>query len=88
MLLLVLEGLVGRHRMFIFNFFIITDCGIDFDYCDTEWFAVEANRDHSVVFDITLKIAFLALLLTMRTTTLLLRDSHLKYHLTCMTQSS
>ena len=62
--------------------------GTDFDYCDTEWFAVEANRDHSVVFDITLKIAFLALLLTMRTTTLLLRDSHLKYHLTCMTQSS
>ena len=52
---LVLEGLVGRHRMFIFNFFIITDCGIDFDYCDTEWFAVEANRDHSVVFEIAPK---------------------------------
>ena len=22
------------------------------DYCDTEWFALETNRDHSVIFDI------------------------------------
>ena len=25
------------------------------DYCDTEWFALETNRDHSVVFEITSK---------------------------------
>ena len=25
------------------------------DYCDTEWFALEMNRDHSVVFEITSK---------------------------------
>ena len=24
--------------------------GIDLDYCDTEWFALESNRDHSVIF--------------------------------------
>ena len=24
--------------------------GIDLDYCDIEWFALETNRDHSVVF--------------------------------------
>ena len=74
--------------MFIFSFSIISGCGIDLDYCDIEWFAVETNRDHSGIFEITLKIAFWALLLTMGTTILLLRDSHLKYHLTCMTKSS
>ena len=25
--------------------------GIDLDYSDTEWFALETNRDHSVVFE-------------------------------------
>ena len=25
------------------------------DYCDTEWFALEINRDHSVVFEIAPK---------------------------------
>ena len=29
--------------------------GIDFDYCDIEWFALEMNRDHSVVFEIAPK---------------------------------
>ena len=24
--------------------------GLDLDYCDTEWFALETNRDHSAVF--------------------------------------
>ena len=31
--------------------FIITGWGIDLDYCDTEWFALETNRNHSVVFE-------------------------------------
>ena len=26
--------------------------GIDLDYCDTEWFVLEMNQDHSVVFEI------------------------------------
>ena len=25
------------------------------DYCDVEWFALETNRDHAVVFEITPK---------------------------------
>jgi len=37
---------------FNFSFFSITGCGRDLDYCDTEWFALEMNRDHSVVFEI------------------------------------
>ena len=40
---------------FNFSFFSITGWGIDLDYCDTEWFALETNRDHSVVFEIASK---------------------------------
>ena len=29
--------------------------GIDLDYCDIEWFALEVNRDHSVIFEIASK---------------------------------
>ena len=36
---------------FNFSFFSITGQGIDLDYCDIEWFALEMNRDHSVIFE-------------------------------------
>ena len=52
---LVLKGLVGLHRTFNFSFFSITSRGIDLDYCDIEWFALETNRDHSVIYDIASK---------------------------------
>ena len=35
-----------------FTFFSITSQGIDLDYCDIEWFALETNRDNSVFFEI------------------------------------
>ena len=25
--------------------------GLDLDYCDIEWFALEMNRDHSAIFE-------------------------------------
>ena len=50
--MLVLKGLVGLHRTFNFSFFSITGWGIDLDYHDIEWFALEMNRDHSVIFEI------------------------------------
>ena len=31
----------------------------DLDYCDIEWFALEMNRDHSVVFEIASKYCIL-----------------------------
>ena len=34
-----------------FNFFSITGWGIDLDYRDSEWFALETNSDHSVFFE-------------------------------------
>ena len=33
--------------------------GIDMDYSDFEWFALEMNRDHSVVFEIVSKYCIL-----------------------------
>ena len=42
-------------EQFNFSFFGITDQGIDLDYCEIEWFALETNRDHSVVFEIASK---------------------------------
>ena len=37
---------------FNFSFFSVPGWGIDLDYCDIEWFALEMNRDNSVVFEI------------------------------------
>ena len=36
---------------FNFSFFSFSGWGIDADYHDTEWFASEMNRDHSVIFE-------------------------------------
>ena len=52
---LVLEGLVGLHRTVQFQLFNITGWGINLDYCDIEWFALETNRGHSVIFEIAPK---------------------------------
>ena len=38
-----------------FSFFSVTGWGIDLDYSDIEWFTLEMNRDHSVVFEIASK---------------------------------
>ena len=49
----VLKGLVGLHRTIQLQLLhSVTGWGIDLDYCDIEWFALETNRDHSVVFEI------------------------------------
>ena len=53
--MLVPEGLVGLHRPFNFSLFGINGWGIDLDYCGIEWFALEMNRDHSAVIDISPK---------------------------------
>ena len=53
--MLVLEGLVGLRRTVQIQLLSITVWGIDLDYCDIECFALETNRDHSVVFEIASK---------------------------------
>ena len=47
--MLVLEGLVQPQLLQHYWW------GIDLDDCDIEWFALEMNRDHSVVFKIASK---------------------------------
>ena len=44
---------------FNFSFFSITGWGIGFDYPGIEWFALEMNRDHSVIFEIASKYCIL-----------------------------
>ena len=46
---------MGFIEPFNFSFFSITGQGTDLDYCDIQWFALERNRDHSVVFEIASK---------------------------------
>ena len=42
-------------ELFSFSLFSISGWSIDLDYCDIELFALETNRDHSVVFEIASK---------------------------------
>ena len=42
-------------KPFNFSFYSITGWGIDLDYSDIKWFALEMNRYHSVVFEIASK---------------------------------
>ena len=53
--MLVLEGLVGLHRTVQLQLLQGYGWSMDLDYCDIEWFALETNRDHSVVFEIASK---------------------------------
>jgi len=48
---LVLEALVGLHRTIQLQLLQHYWWDIDLDYCDIEWFALESNRDHSVIFE-------------------------------------
>ena len=47
--MLVLEGLVGLLRtvQLLQPYWL----GHRLDYCDIEWFALETNRNHSVIFE-------------------------------------
>ena len=51
--MLVLKGLVSLHRtvQLLQRYWL----GLDLDYHDIELFALEMNRDHSVVFEIASK---------------------------------
>ena len=52
--MLVLECLVGLHRTVQLQPLQHYWSGqsTDLDYCDIAWFALEMNRDHSVIFEI------------------------------------
>ena len=52
--LVLVLGLLGLHRRVQLQF-LWHGWGIDLDYCDIEWFALETNRNHSVILEITPK---------------------------------
>ena len=52
-------GLVGLPRTVQLQLLQHYWLGIDLDYCDIEWFALEINRDHSVIFEIASKYCIL-----------------------------
>ena len=73
--MLVLKGLVGLHRTIQLQLLQHYWLGHGLDYHDIEWFALETNKDHSVIFEMHPSTAFQTLLLTMMATPFLLRDS-------------
>ena len=52
LILISLGGLVVFIELFYFSFFSIRCWSIDLDYCNAECFALEMNRDHSIIFQI------------------------------------
>ena len=50
--MLVPEGLHRTVKLQLLQHYWL---GIDLDYCDTEWFALETTRDHSVILEIASK---------------------------------
>ena len=43
--------LYGFIELFSFSFFGFSIWGTDLDYYDIEWFVLEMNRNHSVIFE-------------------------------------
>ena len=63
------------YRTFDFSFFSITGWGIDLYYCDIEWFVLETNRVHAVIFEIAPKYCISDSLVDHEVYSILLRDS-------------
>ena len=52
---LVLKGFVGLHKTIQLQPLWHQWLGLDLNYCDVEWFALEMKWDHSVIFEIAPK---------------------------------
>ena len=57
--MLVLKGLVGLHRTVQLQLLQCYWLGHRLGLLDIEWFALETNRDHSIVFEIASKSCIL-----------------------------
>ena len=72
--MLILEGTVNLHRTIQIQLFGISGWGIELDYCDVEWFSLETNQDHSVIFEIAPKDCILDSFIDYEGYPFLLRD--------------
>ena len=57
--MLVLKGLAGLHRTVQFQLLQCYWLGHRLEFHDIEWFSLEMNRDHSVIFEIASKYCIL-----------------------------
>ena len=57
--MLVLEGLVGLHRIIQLQLLPHYCSKIDLDNCNIKWFVLEMNRDHSLIFETVPKYCLL-----------------------------
>ena len=57
--MLVVEDFVGLHRTVQLQLLQCYWSGLDLNYHDIEWLALETNRDHCVVFQIASKYCIL-----------------------------
>ena len=57
--MLILEGLVGLHRTVQLQLLQHYWSGHRLGLQDIEWFALEINRDHSIIFEIASKYCIL-----------------------------
>ena len=73
--MLVLQGLVGLRSTIQRQLPQHYWSGIDLDYCDVEWLALETNGDHSVIFEIAPKYCISGSFVAVKATPFLLRDS-------------
>ena len=72
---LVFRSLLGLHRTQInVSFFSTNSRGIDFNYSNVEWLALETDRDHSFIFWMHPSTDFWTPSLIMRATPFLLWD--------------
>ena len=71
---LVLGSPVDHHRTIQLQLLQHYWWGIDLDYCDIEWFTLEMNRDHSVLFQIEPKYYLSGSLLNMSATPFIIID--------------
>ena len=58
-LVLILKVLYIFIKLVNFSFFSISGWGIDLHYCNVEWFALETNGDHYVVYEVAPKSCIL-----------------------------
>ena len=73
--MLVVKGLVGLHRAVQIQLLWHYGWSIDLDYFDVECFALEMNRDYSVIFEIAPKYCISASFIDYEGHSISLRDS-------------
>ena len=73
--MLVLEGLEVFIESFIFSIFSIIGWSVSLDQHDIGWFALETNRDDSVISEIASKYCILDSFIDYEFYSILLRDS-------------